>query len=182
MLESIFNYWQLEQEISFSPNSLNYLFSSQSAEIFLGKEKIGFFGQIHPQVFPSYQTGEKIFIAQISLTKISDYLSKFPSKIFYKPVSNFPSSEKDLSFLFSENTDYSQVIKEIRKITGDNLQEITVFDVYQNAEMAKVGERSMSFHLIFQSFTKTLESKEIEEIMKNIIERVENLFSAKLRG
>ena len=72
-------------------------------------------------------------------------------------------------------------MKEIRELAGDNLQELVIFDIYQNTEMAKEGKKSVSFHLVFQSHTKTLENKEIEKIIKNVSERVEELFKAKLR-
>jgi phenylalanyl-tRNA synthetase beta chain len=172
---------QVEKEISFSLTFLDYLNSSQSSEVFIGKEKIGFLGQINPQVSKKYQINEPVFIAEISLTKIFNYLDKYPRKISYKPISNFPVSEKDLSFVFPENINYNLVLKEIKEVVGDNLQELVIFDIYQNPEMVKEEKKSVSFHLVFQSSVKTLENKEIEKIIKNISERIENLFNAKLR-
>ncbi|CAI2189396.1 10380_t:CDS:2 [Funneliformis geosporum] len=182
VLENIFSLWKIEKEISFTPPSLNYLSFPQSAEIFIGKERIGFFGRLHPQIAQKYQINEAVFIAQISLSRIIDYLNNFSTQISYQPVSNFPSSTKDLSFVFSENINYDKVIKLIREIAGNNLQEIKVFDVYQSAELERTEKKSVSFHLVFQSPIKTLESKEIEKILENIIERVEKVFAAKLRA
>src|SRR5262249_13622766 len=109
--------------------------------------------------------------------KIFNYSLKFR----YQPVSNFPSSEKDLSFIFPENINYNEVIREIKKAAGQNLREVNVFDIYQSAELEKKKRKSVGFSLIFQSLTKTLESKEIERMLKNIIEKVEQRFTAKLR-
>ena len=111
-----------------------------------------------------------------------NYLNKFSHKLRYKPVSPFPTSEKDLSFVFPENINYNEVIKVIKKVADNSLQEIKVFDIYQSAELEKAGKKSVSFHLIFQSSLKTLESKEIEKILAVIIEKVERVFVAKLRG
>jgi len=158
------------------------LYSPQSAEIVLGKEKIGFFGRLHPQISHKYQINEAVFTAQISLNKIFNYLNSSPQKTSYQPVSNFPSSAKDLSFVFPENVNYGEVIKAIKEIAGNNLQEIKVFDVYQNVELEREREKSVSFHLNFQSPIKTLESKEIEKILENIIKKVEQVFAAKLRN
>lgn len=182
MLENIFSLWQIETKISLAFSSLDYLYSPYSAEIFLGKEKVGFVGCLHPQIAKKYQINETIFIAQISLSQIINYLDNFPSKISYQPVSNFPSSTKDLSFIFSENINYDEVIKVIKEAADNNLQETKVFDIYQSAELEREKKKSVSFHLVFQSLTKTLESKEIEKILENIIEKVEKVFTAKLRG
>jgi phenylalanyl-tRNA synthetase beta chain len=157
------------------------LSTSQSAAVLLGKEKIGFLGQINPQTALNYQINEPVFITQISLSKIFNYLDNFSPKISYQPVSNFPISEKDLSFLVSENINYNEVSREIKNAGGENLREVSLFDVYQNAEMKKKGKKSISFHLIFQSSSKTLESKETEKIINTIIQKIEELFTAKLR-
>jgi len=174
--------WQIEQEISFSPAPYDYLSSQQRAEIFLNGEKIGFLGRIHPQIAGKYQVNQSIFVAQISLTGIFDYLNKLSRKFQYRSVSPFPTSEKDLSFVFSENVNYSKVIKEIKRIAGDNLQEVNVFDVYQNAELEKEKKKSVSFHLIFQNYLKTLENKEVEKIVGDITKKIERLFGAKIRN
>jgi phenylalanyl-tRNA synthetase beta chain len=164
-----------------APTSLNYLYSPHGAEIFLAKKKIGFFGRIHPSITQKYQINGPIFVAQISLTIIFDYLDNYFAKFCYQPVSNFPTSTKDLSFIFPENIDYTKVIKEIRKATDQNLQEVSVFDIYQSIELEKERKKSVSLHLIFQSPNKTLENKEIERALRNITERVEKVFAAKLR-
>jgi len=157
------------------------LYSSQTAEIILGKEKIGFFGRLHPQIAQKYQINDVVFIAQISLSRIINYLNNFSPKIPYQPVSNFPSSTKDLSFIFPENVNYGEVTKTMKEVAGNDLQEINVFDIYQNAELEKEEKKSVSFHLIFQSPIKTLESKEIEKMLENITKKVEQIFAAKLR-
>ena len=147
----------------------------------MGEEKIGFLGEINQKLTQKYQVNQPVFVAQISLTKIFDYLSKLSPKISYKSISNFPISEKDLSAIFPEDIDYTQVIKEIKRATGNDLQEVIIFDVYQSVEMAKIAKKSVSFRLTFQSSVKTLEKKEIEEMIKVIGETLQKKFSAKLR-
>jgi len=142
-------------------------------EIFLVQEKIGYLGL--------QENKETIFFAEISLTKIFHYLTIFPDQLVYKTISNFPTSEKDLSLSFPKNTDYNQVIKEIKRVGGENLTYLKIFDIYQNAELVKKGQQSVSFHLVFQSATKTLEKSEVEQILTNISAKMAELFQAKIR-
>ena len=153
----------------------------QSAEIFLDKEKIGFLGQVFPPIVQNYQVNGSVFIAQMSLTKVFNYLINFPRMVEYKAVSNFPVSERDLSFLFPEGLDYNRVIEEIKKVGGVELIEVNIFDVYQSAEMSKKKQKSVSYHLVFQSSTKTLENKEVEKIIIEVSEKIKELFGAELR-
>jgi phenylalanyl-tRNA synthetase beta chain len=101
--------------------------------------------------------------------------------IEYKIVSNFPVSERDLSFLFPEDLDYNKVTEVLKNLGGDKLVEVGIFDVYQNAEMSRKKQKSVSYHLVFQSSTKTLESKEVEKIVIEISEKIKELFRAELR-
>src|SRR6185436_16523460 len=137
VLENIFELWQINFEITFTPTFLDYLYSPQSAEIFLEKEKIGFLGCIHRQITQKYQINEATFVAQISLSRIFNYLNNNPRQMPYQPVSNFPTSTKDLSFIFPESIDYNEIIKEIKRVAGKNLQEVNVFDIYQSAELER---------------------------------------------
>jgi len=138
-------------------------------------------GRIQTSLTQKYQISDQVFVAQLSLTKIFAYLDSFLPKFHYRPVSNFPASEKDLSFIFPENVNYNEIVKEIRREAGDNLHEISIFDVYQNAELEQLGKKSVSFHLLFQSSTKTLENKEIEKLLRKIVTKIEKIFAAKLR-
>ncbi|WNE40349.1 MAG: Phenylalanine--tRNA ligase beta subunit [Mycoplasmataceae bacterium] len=179
ILENIFILLRINSKISFSSNHLKF---PQSNGIFLEQEKIGFLGQVESPINKKYQISEKVFVAQISLTKIFDYLNNNLSKFRYRPISNFPVSEKDLSFIFPNEIDYNEVIEEIKKTAEKNIQEIKVFDIYQNDKLAKEKRRSISFRLIFQSTVKTLESKEIEKMLKDIVKKVEKKFAAELRN
>ncbi|CAG8461057.1 16961_t:CDS:10 [Gigaspora margarita] len=146
---------------------LNVIF----AEIFLGKERIGFLGRVQPLIVRKYQINEVVLVAQISLTKIFDYLDNYPPQFHYRLVSNFPTSTRDLSFIFPESINYSEVVKEIREVTGNNLQEVNIFDIYQSVELERERKKSVSFHLVFQSSIKTLENKEIERMLENVVEK-----------
>ncbi|RHZ35379.1 phenylalanine--tRNA ligase beta subunit-related protein [endosymbiont GvMRE of Glomus versiforme] len=181
ILENIFQICLINSKIHFSSSFLDYLDPIKSAEIILEREKIGFFGQVNSQILKKYQINDTIFVAQISLSKIFRYLKNFPPLMSYHSISNFPASEKDISFLLSNNIDYNEVTQEIKKIGGSYLEKITIFDIYQSVEMKKLNQKSVSFNLIFRSQIKTLENKEIEIIINNIIHHIKELFSARLR-
>ena len=147
----------------------------------MNQQKVGFIGQVDAAITKNYRISESVFTAQISLTKIFEYLEQFPAPITYQPLSNFPRNEKDLSLIFPNNVNYQQVIRAMKEFRGEFLQEVNIFDIYQNAELEQQKKKSVSFHLVFQSFTHTLETKEVEKITSEIGKKIEELFSAKLR-
>jgi phenylalanyl-tRNA synthetase beta chain len=147
----------------------------------LNQQKLGFIGQVNTSITKNYRISEPVFVAQISLTKIFKHLEQFSTPTAYQPLSDFPRSEKDLSFVFPKTINYQQVIRTMKKFGGEFLQEVNVFDIYQNTELEQQEKKSVSFHLVFQSFTHTLETKEVEKITSQIGKKVEELFLAKLR-
>jgi len=48
----------------------------QGADILLNQRKIGFAGQIHPQIRKIYQINQPVFGTQISLSKLFFFLAK----------------------------------------------------------------------------------------------------------
>ncbi|CAG8455455.1 21720_t:CDS:2 [Gigaspora margarita] len=96
-------------------------------------------------------------------------IANSPPAVPYHPVSNFPASEKDLSLIFAKDVDYNKVIREIKRVGGENLYQVNIFDVYQSPELAQAEKKSVSFRLTFQSATGTLEKSEIEKTITQIV-------------
>lgn len=175
ILETIFAFYSLNEEIAFSP-----LYSNEKearTEISLNQEKIGSLGWKKNNA-----NKDPIFFAEISLTKIFNFLAPKPLLQSYHPVSNFPTSEKDLSLVLANDIDYSQVVKEIKMVGGNELKEVTIFDVYQNTELAQRGKKSVSFHLIFQSAEKTLSKEQVEKNLEKINIHLIKLFQTEVRN
>ena len=97
----------------------------------------------------------------------------------YIPISEFPSSNRDFSFLIADYSKYDEVVETINKIKGMYLKDFFIFDFYKNEknEEIKIGVR-----MIFQSNEKTLSDDDIKEsiskILEPILKYVEKCFAA----
>ena len=181
----------LIDKIDFIPSAVKEFHPYQSADIVLTKditqnvvateEKIGFLGQIHPQLAQKYQITSPIFGVQIFLNRLFAFLTK-NNQWHYQPVSIFPKIEQDLSFILSQFTVVGKIVKTIKNTGGDLLTKVEVHDIYQSEEYLKKGQKSITFRLTFQSPKKTLSNQEVNEIVKKIIAQVQTSFEAKLRS
>jgi len=115
----------------------------------------------------------KNFENYISLNKTS---SNF---IQYKPVSEFPSSYRDLSFSIKDPLKISEVITILLDFKSDLIKHSFMFDYYKNI---KIDETKIGFRFIFQSSKKTLTDIEIDRVVKEIIEPVMSIKSVSLPG
>ena len=68
----------------------------------------------------------------------------------------------------------------VRKIAGDLLQEVVIFDVYQGKGI-ETGRKSIAFGLILQDNSRTLAEQDIEAIVTRVTDRLGEKFGATLR-
>tara|TARA_B100000886_G_scaffold280941_1_gene205039 strand:- start:4485 stop:6398 length:1914 start_codon:yes stop_codon:yes gene_type:complete len=128
----------------------------------------------------------EIVFLQIELDDFNLDIQKYkelstPPKIFkkYIPVSDFPSSSRDLSFSIEENSQLKTLENLILNYKNDLLKDCYVFDYYKNnkTQINKVGYR-----FIFQSQIKTITDEEVDTLIDDIISKCLKIKSVKLPG
>jgi len=86
----------------------------------------------------------------------------------YQPFSRYPFIVRDIAMWVPKNT---ESFTEVVRIFGDHsqglLRHVDLFDQFQKDERV-----SYAFHLVFQSFDRTLTDIEVNAIMKNITDAV----------
>tara|TARA_B100000214_G_C23954034_1_gene621854 strand:- start:19 stop:1929 length:1911 start_codon:yes stop_codon:yes gene_type:complete len=112
----------------------------------------------------------EICLEEINLN-ILDYDTKTPlldNFIRYSPISEFPSSNRDLSFSISDYKQLKLLEQMVLKYDHELIKEIFVFDFFENQ---KSGYIKIGFRFVFQSSKKTLIDKDIENVMSKIIQK-----------
>lgn len=171
VVENLLDYLGFKNRYTFVATELPDIHPGISAKITLDREEIGIIGRIHP----SYQKDE-IYVAELSMTKL---YNKQIKPIKFKEASKYPEIVKDLAFVV-ENKVESEIIKnQIRKSGGRLLDNIDIFDIYNNVED---GKKSIAYKLTFKDSTKTLSDEEVMEVFNKIIKEVEEKTTAKLRS
>ncbi len=97
----------------------------------------------------------------------------------YTPISEFPSSFRDLSFSIKDYSKCKLLEKSILNYQNDLLKEAYVFDYYKNE---KTNEIKIGFRFIFQSKKSTITDNEVDEVMNSIIKNALELKSVSIPG
>jgi phenylalanyl-tRNA synthetase beta chain len=163
--------WEIER----SENPMFYLSKFGLIKIF--QEEAGFLGELHPFMRERFDLEESVFLAELSLEKLSKY-AKF--EWVYEEIPQFPGIPFDISLLVDAGTTAKEVEEVIRKNGGPFLYKIEVFDVYVGKNIPS-GKKSLAFSLLFLSKERTLREEEISESVENIIEALERELSAQVR-
>jgi len=139
------------------------------AEIKVNNKKIGFLGQINPDIIEDAGIKQKVFIFDLDF----DILEKlFSAEYEYKSISFHPAAIRDLSILTPQGTKVVEVLNVINRAGGILVKDVDLFDIYSGKGVIQ-GKENFAFHIIYQADDRTLSSKEIDNIQQKIIKALE---------
>lgn len=99
--------------------------------------------------------------------------------IKYQPISNFPSSTRDLSFSINNKKSYSDLQEYILNYKNKLIKEIFIFDFFNNK---KNNEIKLGIRIIFQSKTATITEEQVNKIMQTILENTTSINGVSIPG
>ena len=99
--------------------------------------------------------------------------------IKYNPVSEFPSSFRDLSFSIKNIDKYYEIQEYLLTYKNNLIKEIFIFDFYNNQ---KNNEIKLGFRFIFQSTKSTITENEVNTVMEDIINHALSIDSVTIPG
>nr|YP_011002559.1 phenylalanyl tRNA synthetase beta subunit [Undaria peterseniana]WAL33350.1 phenylalanyl tRNA synthetase beta subunit [Undaria peterseniana] len=148
-----------------------------TTELFIGNQKLGVFGQIHPTLALENNISRKIYLFEMDI-EVLNIFSQSKTLINYLPYSSYPISTVDLSFIVKKSI-FSKEIEQIISTFGQPLlKSVSLFDYYSKKPIKK-DYCSLSFKLQFQSKNRTLSSDEVAEIINPIIFYLEKHYDIK---
>jgi phenylalanyl-tRNA synthetase beta chain len=140
-----------------------------TAEIKIGDEEVGFLGQINSQILNKLNINGVVVAFNLNFEKI---LKLAEEELIYEPPSPYPSAVRDLA-IFVDPGDKMADVLNIIEITGGRLvQDVDLFDIYEG-EGIPDNKKSLAFHIIYQSYEKTLKDEEVDKIHRKIIRELE---------
>ena len=149
----------------------------RSADVFVGKEYIGSFGEIHPDVLENFDLNKKtVLVAEFNIDLIKKYINK---PFVYEGIVKYPAVPRDLALVMNENILVGDVLKTIEKI-DKKVEKVELFDIYQGIGV-EPGKKSVAISILLRDNTKTLEEKEINDIVDKILAKMKKDYMAELR-
>ncbi len=148
-----------------------YLHPGRQADIVYDGEKIGFLGEIHPEVADNYGIGERVYYADIDMASVVSR-ANFDKK--YKEIAKFPASTRDISLVADKNLMIGTMEAAIIKRGGKLLESCNLFDIYEG-EQVGADKKSVAFSLVFRANDRTLSDTEINEVMDKILAELAGL-------
>ncbi|WP_428614624.1 phenylalanine--tRNA ligase subunit beta [Shewanella sp.] len=174
-LEAIIGLTVSEDEFTFKKASHPALHPGQCAEILRNDRVIGVIGAVHPSLEKPFGLNGKTIVFELELDALLH--ASLPQA---QTVSKFPANRRDIAILVDEDVSAGKVVNLIRKVGENQLVGLNLFDVYQGKGV-EPGKKSLAIALTLQDNTRTLEEKEIAEMVEKVVSELKTEFNALLR-
>lgn len=172
VVEEFFEKAGLDGRITYDPeDKKSFLHPGRQADIIYDGVKVGYLGEVHPQVCENYNIGDRVYYADIDMPYIVEHAC-FDKK--YEGIAKFPISTRDISLVVDKQVLIGTMENAIIKKGGKLLESCELFDIYEGEQVGE-GKKSVAFSLVFRAKDRTLSDTEISEIMDKILAELTGL-------
>ena len=178
LVENVLETMNVKKYDIFKEENASEYHPGRCAKLFVGKDEIVKFGEIHPVVLDNYDMSGKAYVAEIYFDKLVRY-GKDNKK--YTEIPKFPAVERDIAIVVDEDVEVGQIEKIITKKANKLLEKLELFDVYRDEKLGK-NKKSIAYSLTFRVNDRTLTDEEISGIINGIISDLKIELNAELRG
>jgi len=163
------------QGYEFSKAEVDALHPGQTAKITKNGIYVGCVGALHPELERKLGLNGRTLIFELLLSEV--LVQKIPEA---SDISRFPANRRDLAIVVKEEVDAKKVLQLIEKVGGNYLIDLNLFDVYQGQGIDD-GFKSLAIALVLQDTSKTLEEKDITDVIDRVVETLKTELNASLR-
>ena len=156
-----------------------YYHPHRFAALKLGKNLVGYFGEIHPAVAKKFsKTTSRINAFEIFVDALPNQHKSVSRKAFV--INDLPVVERDLAFLVNKDQAIADLVKTVINCDKQLIKEVNIFDIFTGKNIAE-DKKSVALRMKIQPAEKTLTSEEIEGICQKVIVAVGKFYGATLR-
>lgn len=119
-------------------------------------------------------------IKNVKISKNDLKLRLIEDNISYIPVSQFPPSTRDLSFIVNNKIKFKDIKSTIIK-SDKHIFLVELFDEYSSDRFGK-NKKNIAFHIWMQDLSNAMKDEQIEKIIQKIINTTKDKFGASLRS
>ncbi|NLK67312.1 MAG: phenylalanine--tRNA ligase subunit beta [Campylobacteraceae bacterium] len=153
-------------------NLVPYLSKFEQASIVQGTKVIGYIGRLDLTLENELDL-PKTYICEIDFNSL-----KF-EEIVAKAYSKFPSISRDLSIIAPKEMRYEEIREVLDSLTIKNLKFYSLVDIYTDESLG--DSNSVTIKFTFQDSERTLEDKDIEQEIENILNALKEKLSVGIR-
>ena len=163
-LEVAFDRLGLDEKVTYKKSTLEGMHPGRFAEVYLGEKRIGFIGEVHPQVADKLGLNTT-YVFEINLDEI---ISESKVKPKYEEVTKYPEITRDIAMLVDVKDEYQNIYNVIESVNSKLITNVELFDLYAGAELL-VGKKSLALTITYSDKQKTLTDEEVTAVHDKVL-------------
>ncbi|EER67992.1 phenylalanine--tRNA ligase subunit beta [Gemella haemolysans] len=163
-LEVVFNCLGLDEKVTYKKSKLEGMHPGRFAEVYLGEKRIGFIGEVHPQVADKLGLNTT-YVFEINLDEV---ISESKVKPKYEEVTKYPEITRDIAMLVDVKDEYQNIYNVIESVNSKLITKVELFDLYVGAELL-VGKKSLALTITYSDKQKTLTDEEVTAVHDKVL-------------
>ncbi|GBF82153.1 phenylalanine--tRNA ligase subunit beta [Aphanothece sacrum] len=181
ILDSVFQ--RLGLVVEYQPDTQDErLHPGRTASLWLKGQRLGVFGQIHPQLRQKRDLIESIYGFELDLNLLLKNIKQDELMTpRFQAYSTYPAVERDLAFFAPLKVSVVELTNTINKAGGQLLAGVELFDEYQGKNVPE-GQRSLAFSLAYRVSDRTLTDGDVEPVHDQIRQTLVKQFDVTLRS
>jgi phenylalanyl-tRNA synthetase beta chain len=151
---------------------------SEGISLSLGKMKLVDLGLVKSAITKEFGIKQEVLYADFNWNNILKIAQN--KNVSVLVPSKFPEVKRDLALLIDEEVSFLEIYNVAKQTERNYLKSVDLFDVYQGKNVPK-GKKSYAVSFVLQDEEKTLNEKQIENIMSKLLAAFKSKLGASLR-
>lgn len=158
------------------------LHPGRTASLWVRGDRLGTFGQLHPQLRQERGLPDEVYAFQLDLDIVIKHLETEEALVpVFQAYSTYPASDRDIAFYAARSVAVADLERTITKAGGKLLESVQLFDEYKG-ERVPADQRSLAFRLVYRADDRTLTDADVDPVHQKVREALVEKFRVELRS
>jgi len=144
-----------------------------------GPQELVTFGAVQPAVLKKMDVKNAVFYADFHFENVLKTLAS--NRIQYAELNRFPSVRRDLALVLDQSVTFGDIRQLAGRTVKKLLKDVNLFDVFEDEAKLGAGKKSYAVSFVFEDPEKTLQDKEIDAAMGQLVGMFEVKLNAQIR-
>ena len=144
-----------------------------------GPQELAVMGKVQPKISKKMGIRGEVFYADLNWDALLQAAKK--QSISFAELNKFPTVRRDLAVVIGKSVKFSDLAAVAKKVGKKLLTAINLFDVFEDETKLGEGKKSYAMAFSFEDPTRTLQDKEVDAVMNELIEAFEGKLGALIR-
>ncbi len=163
----------------FQETTLNDAPFQYALRLHRGPQELVTLGAVAPSFLKKMDLKNPVFFADFNFENVLK--ASGSNKVQFAELNRFPTVRRDLALVIDQSVGFGDIRQLAAKTAKKMLKEMNLFDVFEDETKLGTGKKSYAVSFVFEDLEKTLQDKDIDALMGQLIGAFEGKLGALVR-